>query len=380
MDSSNPSRSHPPYRPRDYISIFVHALHLLDLDLLPDFPPTLTQLTLRSTPKAPSNLQQRVKCVEWALFRLFEIYDPVETREKLRPHFPPSTPKDSLNLRAALYRSLTELKKNAVLPRETVLRRTMLDECKGEKFEELLASFGMLVLRKKVDDLHLAGIGNTTQKLQNVGTEQIVPILLAHRISLQNSLQRRQSLQKRAATQMDEIRQLRKDIDTRTQSLSQNTLPDELNEEEYEGLKDCLNHAFAMDRRWVTFLLEGSTAPTLGLSNTDTSQHPTPATEKTNTAHYTNTINETSEHDKSSTNEPMTQLLASVDERRLHVEQLKLLRDTIRPSSPVETRSPRQFTAVMAKAEHDAASSSVNNDKTMRFGRHQSLKLGAWAA
>ncbi|KIW19751.1 hypothetical protein PV08_00325 [Exophiala spinifera] len=419
MDSSNPSRFALPYRPRDYVSIFIHTLHLLDLDLLPDFPAALTESTLRSSAKvAPSNLQQRVKCVEWALYRLFEMYDPVETREKLQPHFPPSTPKDSLNLRAALYRSLTELKKNAALSRETVLRKTMLDECKGDKFEEMLASFGMLVLRKKADAHRLhsgVGVKATHNGLQNVGTEQIVPIMLAHRVSLRNTLQRRQTLKRSAAAQMDEIRQLREAIAARTALVSQNALPDEeLGEDEYDALKDRLNRAFAMDRRWVTFLLEGTTAPRLGLSSSTATaagtespwqqQALTLAFEMVdNTAHHDDNNdddddddddtdngdkhknNSASEHDAAGVaNEPMTQLLRSLDDRRSHIQHLKRLRDTIqRPSAPAETEtetvSLQQFqTATQAETRHDhPASTSANRKKAMRFSRHQGLNLVA---
>ncbi|KAK6383598.1 hypothetical protein LTS17_002890 [Exophiala oligosperma] len=390
MDSSSPNKSQLPYRPRDYISIFIHTLHLLDLDLLPDFPPTLTESSLRhSSPKAapPTNLQQRVKSVEWALYRLFETYDPVETREKLQPHFPPSTPRDSLNLRAALYKSLTELKKNGSLPKETVLRKTMLDECKGDKFEELLASFGMLVLRKKVDDDHRDGKKsknpNPNQNLKlrdvNKNTEQIIPILLAHRTSLQNTLQQRRSLKENAATQTDEIRRLREDIGRRIQSLTQDTLPEDEfrneDDDEDEGLKDRLNHAFAMDRRWATFLLEGTTAPRLALSDTDTSPQEDPDDKR----------NDTFVNDADTSNEPMTQLLESLEDRRSHTERLKRLRDNVHRSPPVETTRHSipsgkfSAAAVLADAGHDDEA-SVNHDntqKTVRFGRHQALYLGA---
>lgn len=58
---------------RGHLSSFVRCLHLLDLDLLEDWPGiTVQTLSARS---AAQNLQQRVKAVEWSLFRLFELYD-----------------------------------------------------------------------------------------------------------------------------------------------------------------------------------------------------------------------------------------------------------------------------------------------------------------
>jgi HAUS augmin-like complex subunit 6 N-terminus len=58
---------------------FVRCLHLLDLDLLEDWPGLHEQLF--STKGAQQNLQQRVKCVEWSLYRLFDIWDPAYTKD-----------------------------------------------------------------------------------------------------------------------------------------------------------------------------------------------------------------------------------------------------------------------------------------------------------
>ena len=60
------------------ITIFLTNLHLLDLDLLDDWP-DITTLTF-STKDAQQNQKKRVQCVEWALYQLFVIWDPEETR------------------------------------------------------------------------------------------------------------------------------------------------------------------------------------------------------------------------------------------------------------------------------------------------------------
>lgn len=136
-----------PYIARPSLSqLFVANLRLLDLDQLPDWP-SITPRSF-STRDGQQNQKQRIRCVEWALYRLFELWDQEETRDKLQPFFPPLEPLQSLNLRAALYRSLDQLKKNGVLGRECMLRKTMLDECKGEKLMEILFLFSTAVLRK----------------------------------------------------------------------------------------------------------------------------------------------------------------------------------------------------------------------------------------
>ncbi|KAF7945071.1 hypothetical protein EAE96_009851 [Botrytis aclada] len=143
------SNSQPPSGP-SYVALFITNLRLLDLDLRDDWP-DITAVTF-STKDAQQNQKKRIQSVEWALFQLFAIWDPEETRNKLQPFFPPLEPLQSLNLRTALFRCLDQAKKNGVLGRDTVLRKTMLDECKGERLEEVLAVLSNAVLKRVVED------------------------------------------------------------------------------------------------------------------------------------------------------------------------------------------------------------------------------------
>ncbi|KAF7921460.1 uncharacterized protein EAE97_011249 [Botrytis byssoidea] len=143
------SNSQPPSGP-SYVALFITNLRLLDLDLRDDWP-DITAVTF-STKDAQQNQKKRIQSVEWALFQLFAIWDPEETRNKLQPFFPPFEPLQSLNLRTALFRCLDQAKKNGVLGRDTVLRKTMLDECKGERLEEVLAVFSNAVLKRVVEE------------------------------------------------------------------------------------------------------------------------------------------------------------------------------------------------------------------------------------
>lgn len=102
-----------------------------------------------------------------------------------------------MNLRAALFRVLSDLKKNGDLGKETILRKSMLDDCKGDKFDELLAIFSTNVLRKvlsaSIDESQLdpalrlslaTGISNEDYQLA-------LPLLLAHLVSIGQSGDRR---------------------------------------------------------------------------------------------------------------------------------------------------------------------------------------------
>lgn len=131
-----------------HLVLFLTNVRLLDLDLRNDWP-DITAVTF-STKDSQQNQKKRISCVEWVLYRLFLLWDEEETRNKLSPFFPPLEPLQSINLRAALFRCLDQVKKKGVLGRDTVLRKTMLDECKGERLEEVLSVFSTAVVKKLV--------------------------------------------------------------------------------------------------------------------------------------------------------------------------------------------------------------------------------------
>jgi hypothetical protein len=85
---------------------------------------------------------------------------------------------------------LSDLKKNGDLGRETTVRKTMLDDCKGSKFEEVLAVFSTVVLRKVVCEnqrepgLRLAFTKSLTDTELE---EQLVPLIIAHHSSLSST-------------------------------------------------------------------------------------------------------------------------------------------------------------------------------------------------
>ena len=63
---------------RGSIALFVKCLHLLDLDLLDDWP-SINEETF-SAKASSQSIQARLKGVEWSLYRLFELYDPLVTQ------------------------------------------------------------------------------------------------------------------------------------------------------------------------------------------------------------------------------------------------------------------------------------------------------------
>ncbi|CBX90926.1 hypothetical protein LEMA_P059600.1 [Plenodomus lingam JN3] len=184
----------PAYSPTD-ITLFVTNLRLLDLDKRDDWP----DITVQTFSAKNADQKQRISGAEWALYRLFEIWDVDETAQKLQPFFPPLEPLQSLNLRAALYRCLNELKKNGLLGRETVLRKTMLDECKGDKFYEILAFFSTMVLKKVLaaqgdydGNVAVARTLATAPSLTPAQQQSLLPLAIAHKAALVNVLKQKE--------------------------------------------------------------------------------------------------------------------------------------------------------------------------------------------
>ena len=216
--SKQPAASAPTHAAPS-ISLLLTNLHLLDLDRRNDWP-SISDQTFTSK-NTLQNEKNRIQCVEWAFYCLFEIWDPVETKDvrscsyilklpflltcryqKLGPFFPALVPLQSLNLRAALFRSLNELKKNGILGKDVMVRKTFFDDCKGERVQELLVSFSTLVLRKVLADGH----GGTTCIAARLATAKTVtakeqrsflPLAVAHRASLTALLQKKKDLRGR---------------------------------------------------------------------------------------------------------------------------------------------------------------------------------------
>lgn len=210
--------------------------------------------------------KQRIGGVEWALFRLFEIWDPEETGQKLQPFFPPLEPLQSLNLRAALYRCLNELKKNGILGRESVLRKSMLDECKGDKFVEVLTLFSTAVLKKVL----VARLGNkrttavaralsTATALSHDKQTSLLPLAIAHKAALVNVLRRKEEMRRRF-TEFERLLNVKTgEINQRLKQCkaTPRTRKSFIPEKEAVTIKKQLKDNWIGDQKWLDTILHG---------------------------------------------------------------------------------------------------------------------------
>lgn len=246
--------------------MFLSNLRLLDLDLHPDWP-DIGALTF-STRDAQQGQKKRIQCVEWALYQLFTLWDPSEAREKLQPFFPPLDQVQSLNLRAALLRSLEHAKKNGVLGRDAVVRKTMLDECKGERLEEVLAVFSSAVLKKLVAEQQLnepqfPALAQTLA-LENRGYSgergELITLILAHRASLGRTLEKKNAARVRYSDFSQALDVKEKSLAQRreqTKALQEGADGEDISDDLKLDVWRTVRNNWSGNERWMETLLYG---------------------------------------------------------------------------------------------------------------------------
>lgn len=247
------------------ISTFITHLRLLNLDQLEDWPvPTERLFTAKN---ARENRKQRIYCVEWALYRLFKIWDPKETGDKLQPFFPPYDSLRSMNLRAALFRCLTGLKSNGMLGTGVIIRKTMFDDCRSDRFEELLASFSTIVLQKvfrteRNTTTSIAGRLTTRQDMPRKEQESLIPLAIAHQGGLRALLSRKERLHRRYIDMKNILEAKEQELLTRVDHLAQAEAECPLEAVSDRAIQDIryqLYENWQGDTQWVKNIAEADT-------------------------------------------------------------------------------------------------------------------------
>lgn len=268
------------------ISLFLTNLRLLDLDHLPDWP-YINTLTFTNKDAAQGQ-KKRIQSVEWALYQLFTLWDPDEAHnvrrdysisclniahtnsllQKLEPFFPPADQLQSTNLRAALLRCLDHAKKNGVLGRDTVLRKTMLDECKGERLEEILAVFSSAVLKKIVTEEqarnkeHAAIAHNLALEKRGYSGDrsEYSPLILAHKASLKDKLRHKNAARDQYKGLAELLHSKERDMVSRREHIRVSKAKDtnlSLSEDDKIELRRAVRNNWTGNERWMEALLYG---------------------------------------------------------------------------------------------------------------------------
>lgn len=158
-----------------------------------------------------------------------------------------------------------------MLKKDVVLRKTTFDECKGDKFEELLAGFANVVLRQQ-----LRNGATAAPKLQIDPEHNCLPIILAHRVSLKVNLERRQALRAKLIQHQQDASERNHRLMRTKKELSGHQTSDSVVRDTAER---SLRIAWAADPSWIDALLGGSPpgqSSSVGASTSASEQEPEP--------------------------------------------------------------------------------------------------------
>ncbi|KAL8660243.1 MAG: hypothetical protein Q9202_006735 [Teloschistes flavicans] len=321
------------------VSTFITNLRLLNFDQLDDWPDV--DLGLFAIRNARENQKQRIRCVEWALYKLFTLWSPKEAKNKLQPFFPPYESLRSLNLRAALLRCLTELKKDGVLGKEIVIRKTMFDECRGDKFEDLLAFFSTIVLQKVLrlregNNRSIVGKIVTAPVMHQRDQKSLLPLAVAHQGALEALLRRKALLKSRYAelksTLNGKERELLENIDNLAQA-DQDWEVEVVSERAAQDIQQRFETNWHGNTKWAKSILEG-----------DREDFSDPLLDTPFSTLWTHTENGTLRGGANMESQGLLQDLTSrvhaQQDRLRHWQQVQQSLIQSHPKSPIKLRSP----------------------------------------
>lgn len=128
----------------------------------------------------------------------------------------------------------------------------MLDECKGEKFEEVISTFALVVVKKVLPSQHPAlSLGY----LERLPEECLMPLILAYRNSLRQNLRQRRDISNQANRYAKNLALEQADLQQRQHDVQEGF--QQVAESELVHLSTVVKNTWMGDERWCDVLLEG---------------------------------------------------------------------------------------------------------------------------
>jgi hypothetical protein len=161
---------------------------------------------------------------------------------------------------------LDTLKKDGVLGREAVLRKTMLDECKGDKFYEILSAFSSVVLKKVlaskprhyVEPAVVRTLA-TSAGLSSEAQTSLLPLSIAHKAALTNVLRKKEE-KRRKYTDFGHLLDAKAyDIHCRIRKTAETPRANKsvVPQKEADAIKKQLKENWIGDQKWLDVMLHG---------------------------------------------------------------------------------------------------------------------------
>lgn len=141
----------------------------------------------------------------------------------------------------------------------------MLDECKGDKFEEVVVSFSTVVLQKvlaaeKIENSSIAKRLAIARKVPLDEKKSLLPLAIAHRVSLTEVLRRKRLLETRYSEFQHLLEQKEQELAQRTERLeaieesgAARVVPNHV----IHGIKRQFDIHWQGDPRWVDVIVKG---------------------------------------------------------------------------------------------------------------------------
>lgn len=143
----------------------------------------------------------------------------------------------------------------------------MLDECKGEKFEEVLVTFSTVVLRRKIQSASIIGAGSVVRDLalgHSVPASQqesMLPLVIAHRASLAAQLRKKKELRSHYSSfgRLLDLKELElADRARKVREASQSQTEEVVHEKAIEDCKEHLKNHWLGDTKWLDIIVQGN--------------------------------------------------------------------------------------------------------------------------
>ncbi|CAZ82828.1 unnamed protein product [Tuber melanosporum] len=237
------------------VSLLLTNLRLLDYDgeAEDSFP---------VTPDVFTSLKNKGKAFEHIVYHLFSSFDPEECAIRLEGCWPIYEPAQSREFRNVVFKWLTDLKRAGQLG-NILVRKTLMDDCSGERYEELLLALSTTVLKDRIENGFFKDVAQGTYAYNQTSSpapRDLKVLTLAHQASLSQLLHARRLSKAQWAsfsafldTKETEISALSQSLIRSSAEDTQKSLPRGYEE---DVLRKWRNNWLG-DQRWLDILLQG---------------------------------------------------------------------------------------------------------------------------
>ncbi|KAF8253134.1 hypothetical protein K440DRAFT_627349 [Wilcoxina mikolae CBS 423.85] len=243
-------------KPSPAVSLLLTNLRLLDYDF-----DSSTSFSI--TPDVFTSLTNKGKAFEHIIHHLFRTFDPDECALKLQGCWPVYEPAQSRELRNVVFKWLEDLKKSGRLG-GVLIRRTTLDDCCGQRYEELLLALSTMVLRDRIEQGQLPNFKPSFAYQQATSTQPsplyLTPLTIAHRHALGSLLEAKRKSEARWSS----FWSLLDSREAQIAALAEQIPEDEAEEpppkrpRHYEeSVRRKWENNWLADRRWLDIILNG---------------------------------------------------------------------------------------------------------------------------